>query len=83
MDRPLTVDTRSAIPSYVQLASLLRDAIMSGEIGPHEALPSLQRMVQETGLSMVTVRHAVRVLVEEGLVYSVPGWGTFAAPGES
>ena len=80
MDRPLTVDLRSPVPSYEQLADQLREAITSGEIGPDEALPSLKRMVQETGLSMSTVQHAVKVLAEEGLVYSVGGRGTFAAP---
>jgi DNA-binding GntR family transcriptional regulator len=35
--------------------------------------------VQETGLAVGTVRKAVGVLVAEGLVYTVPGRGTFAA----
>ena len=80
MDRPLTVNFRSPVPSYRQLADLLRDAIRAGEIGPGEALPSLARMVQETGLSMSTVQRAVKVLADEGLVVSVPGRGTFVAP---
>jgi DNA-binding transcriptional regulator YhcF (GntR family) len=53
--------------------------IISGEIGPGEALPSLAQMVTETGLSMSTVQRAVRVLVGEGLVVTVPGRGMFAA----
>ena len=80
VDRRLTVDFRSPVPSYRQLAAQLREAITSGEIAPDEALPSLQRMTQETGLAMSTVRHAVKVLMEEGLVYTVPGRGTFAGP---
>jgi DNA-binding GntR family transcriptional regulator len=36
-------------------------------------------MVTETGLSMSTVQRAVRVLVSEGLVVTVPGRGMFAA----
>jgi len=54
--------------------------ITSGEIGPGEALPSLAQMVTETGLSMSTVQRAVRVLVGEGLVVTVPGRAIFAAP---
>lgn len=80
MPRHLTVDFRSPTPSYRQLADQLRDLITSGEIGPGEALPSLNRMVQETGLSMSTVQRAVRVLLEEGLVYTVPGRGVYAGP---
>lgn len=80
MDRRLVIDFRSPVPSYHQLADQLRDAITSGEISPDAPLPSLKRMTQETGLSMSTVQRAVRVLVDEGLVYSVGGRGTFAAP---
>ncbi len=80
MDRPLVINMRSPVPSYLQLAGQLRDAITTGEIGPDEPLPSQRRMVQETGLGMSTVQRAVRVLIEEGLVVSVPGRGVFVAP---
>lgn len=80
VDRRLVVDFRSAVPSYRQLADQLRDAIRSGEIGPGEALPSLKRLTQETELSMSTVQRAMRVLVEEGLAYTVPGRATYAGP---
>ena len=80
MDRRLRVDFRAPEPSYKQLADQLRAMITSGEIGPGEALPSLAAMVTETGLSMSTVQRAVRVLVGEGLVATVPGRGIYAAP---
>jgi len=80
--RRLYIDFRSAVPSYVQLADQLRAAILSGEIGPGDALPSRTRIVTETGLSMSTVQRAVRVLAGEGLVVRVPGRGVYAAPRE-
>ena len=80
--RRLAVDMYSAVPSYLQLAGHLREAITSGEIAPGEALPSLAAMVTETGLSMSTVQRAVRVLAGEGLVVTVPGRGIYAAPQE-
>jgi len=72
MVRRLVIDVHAPEPSYAQLAGQLREAIASGEIGPREPLPSLTRMAQETGLAPNTIRHAVAVLVDEGLVYSVP-----------
>lgn len=78
----LTVDTHSPEPSYLQVARQLRERIESGEIGPREPLPSLKRMVQETGLAVGTVRHAIDLLVKEGYAYTVPGRGTFAARSE-
>ena len=85
MERRLAIDFRSSEPSYKQLSDQLRDAITSGEIGPGEALPSLAAMVTETALSMSTVQRAVKVLVEDGLVVTVPGRGIYAAspPNES
>ena len=76
--QPLRIDTRSSEPSYAQLARQLRDAIASGEIEPGGELPSQNRIRQETGLAAGTVQQAIRVLVDEGIAYTVPGRGTFA-----
>jgi len=74
------IDPHAPEPSYQQLARLLRERIISGELGPRAPLPSITRMVQETGLAIGTVRKAVGVLVDEGLAYTVPGRGTFVKP---
>jgi DNA-binding GntR family transcriptional regulator len=54
--------------------------IESGAIGPREPVPSITYMVQETGLAVGTVRKAISVLIDAGLVYTVPGRGTFVSP---
>lgn len=76
----LEIDQHSDVPSYRQLAALLREQITSGRIGPRELLPSITYLTGETGLSVGTVRHAIAVLVDEGYAYIVPGRGTFASP---
>jgi GntR family transcriptional regulator len=75
---PIEIDIRSPEPSYQQLAATLRGRIESGEIRPEEALPSITFLVQETGLAVGTVRKAIKVLADEGLVVTVPGRGSFA-----
>jgi GntR family transcriptional regulator len=75
---PIKIDMRSREPSYLQLAAILRGRIESGEIGPEEALPSITFLVQETGLAVGTVRKAIKVLADEGLIVTVPGRGSFA-----
>lgn len=75
----LAIDLRSAEPSYRQLAGKLRAAIQRGEIRPGEALPSLAYLQQETGLAVNTVRKAIALLADEGLVVTVQGRGTYAA----
>lgn len=74
------IDPHAKIPAYLQLADRIRDAIAAGEYGPREAIPSLTRLVQETGLAKGTVQHTIKLLEDEGLVYTVSGRGTFVSP---
>jgi DNA-binding GntR family transcriptional regulator len=72
------IDPLAPEPSYVQLATILRGQIQSGEIQPRQPLPSITYLVGETGLAVGTVRRAIGVLVDEGLAFTVPGRGTYA-----
>jgi DNA-binding GntR family transcriptional regulator len=72
---PIEVDRDSPVYSYLQLAAGLRQQIKRGEIVAK--LPSVPALMEQTGLSKTTVRHATRVLVEENLIQTVPGRGTF------
>jgi hypothetical protein len=40
-------------------------------------LPSITDLTEATGLAVGTVRRAIDILVQEGLVQTVPGRGTF------
>jgi GntR family transcriptional regulator len=71
----MKIDPDSPEHPYVQLASQIRDRIRLGRIGPR--MPSIMELASETDLSAATVKRALRVLRDEGLIYSVPGRGTF------
>jgi len=43
-------------------------------------LPAEKTLQQEYGLALATVRKAVKVLRDEGLVRTVPGWGAYVIP---
>ena len=73
----VTVDPDSATPLYVQVATLLRARIESGELVSR--LPSLRTITQEYGVSHITAEKAVLLLREDGLVVTVIGRGTFVA----
>ena len=77
-DVAIKIDLRSPEPSYLQLAAILRARIESGQIPPGEALPSITYLVQETGLAVGTIRKAVKVLSDDGLVVTVSGRGSYA-----
>jgi DNA-binding GntR family transcriptional regulator len=71
----ITIDADSGQHPYIQIANQLRDAITTREITSR--LPSLMELTEQTGAAPNTIRRAIRVLVDEGLVYTVPGRGAF------
>lgn len=76
----MTVDRFDETPLYLQLAAILRRAIESGQLQPRDPVPSETYLMQEHGLSRDTVRHALEVLRQEGLVKTFVGRGTFVMP---
>lgn len=62
------------------LASALRAAIAQGRYNAGDPLPSERKLSSSEGLSRTTVRRAIQQLVDEGIVYRVPGSGTYVAP---
>ena len=55
------------------LADQLRRRIRSGELREGQALPAERDLVQQTGLSRMSVREALRILEAEGLIATRPG----------
>jgi GntR family transcriptional regulator len=74
----MAIRMRGASPAYKALASELREQIRAGAFPPDRRLPTDAEMSSEFGVSRQTVRHAFGELVTEGLVYRVPGRGSFA-----
>ena len=65
-------------PAYQRLSDDLRAAIGEGRFGDGGRLPTEAELQREYGVSRHTIRQAFQDLVAEGLVYRVPGRGTFA-----
>ena len=62
---------------YETVAADLRRRIAAGEWEVDEALPSTYALAQEYGVSQTTITRALRELSAEGLVRTIPRWGTF------
>lgn len=62
---------------YRQIASILRARIERGTYPPGHAIPSTAALCAEFEVSHKTVRAAVRVLVDEGLVVTAHGRGVY------
>ena len=77
---PAQLDQASPTPLYLQLAELIRGQIREGEIRTGDALPSERELSDAIGISRVTVRKSLDVLLREGLLSRRHGSGTYIAP---
>lgn len=74
-------DTATAkLPLYVQVANTLRDEIVSGVYPIGSLLPTEDSLCERFSVSRYTVREALRLLREDGLVASRRGAGTAVIP---
>ena len=62
---------------YVQRADILRDQIKRGELSGR--IPSINELAETYELSPATVKRALGILSDEGLIHSVRGRGNFTA----
>lgn len=70
----MSIDHDSGLPPWRQLAAILRGQIERGELVSR--VPSEKTLSQEYGIAHATVRKALALLREEGLIETHPGWGS-------
>lgn len=66
---------------YGALAAALRQRIIAGEWQPGGALPAEQALAGQHGVALGTMRQALALLVEQGLIERIHGRGTFVRAG--
>ena len=70
-----TLDRSSPVPLYFQVAEQFEQAIISGKIAPGERIANEVALAQELGLSRPTMRQAIQVLVDKGMLVRKRGVG--------
>jgi DNA-binding GntR family transcriptional regulator len=75
-----TIDRSSYEPAYVQLANILRRAIATGQYQSGDQLPTEAELRATYDVSPMTVRRAIRMLLDQGAVSTMRGRGTFVRP---
>jgi GntR family transcriptional regulator len=73
----IVIEFHSSVPAYEQIKEQIKAAIMSGEIGEGEMLPSVRGLARELRVSNITTIRAYSDLENEGLVKNVQGRGCF------
>ena len=75
----ILIDNRSGLPIYEQIVTQIREQILSGELGPDAALPSIRALAKDLRISVITTKRAYEELEQEGFLYTVAGKGCFVS----
>ena len=75
----ILIDNKSGQPIYEQIVSQLRAQIFSGALAEDEALPSIRDLARDLRISVITTKRAYEELAAAGLIYTLPGKGSFVA----
>ncbi len=75
----MAIDRRTSTPLYVQLKDAVVSEIRAGDLKPGDRVGSESELERLHGVSRITVRQALKALVQEGALYRVPGKGTYVA----
>ncbi len=82
LPQTLTAD-KSDEPLYIQVSNILRDEIVSGTYPVGALLPTEDNLCARFSVSRYTVREALRLLRNDGLISSKRGAGTVVIPPSS
>lgn len=75
----IIISNSSGKPIYEQITSQVKQQILSGQLQPHDALPSMRFLAKELRISVITTKRAYEDLEKDGFIYTVVGKGSFVA----
>jgi DNA-binding GntR family transcriptional regulator len=77
LEQTASIDRDSYEPAYAQLVNILRQSLALGILRPGDQLPSESQLCEHYDVSPMTVRRAINILVDQGIVITEQGRGTF------
>ena len=73
----ILIDNKNGTPIYDQIYTQIKNQILSGELEPDSALPSIRALAKDLRISFITTKRAYEELEKEGVIESVPGRGFY------
>lgn len=75
----ILISNASGKPIYDQIATQIKDMIISGQLAQGDSLPSMRLLAQELRISVITTKRAYEELERGGFIESFPGKGSYVA----
>lgn len=73
----IIISNSSGEPIYEQIITQVKSLIMTGELKPGDALPSMRALAQSLRISVITTKRAYEELERDGFIESYTGKGSF------
>ena len=64
----IIISNSSNDPIYLQIVNQIKAMIMSGELTPGEALPSMRNLAMQMRISLITTKRAYEELERDGFI---------------
>ena len=71
------IDLQSRTPIYEQLYRRVTELVVKRQLAPGDKLPSVRELAKSLGVNPNTVSKAFQSLERDGVIYSLPGRGSF------
>ena len=75
----IVISNSSDKPIYEQIASQIREQVLTGALIEGQQLPSIRALATQLRISAITTKRAYQDLETQGFIHTVPGKGCFVA----
>ncbi len=76
----IVIDTGDTVPVFAQIIEQIKNAVLSGDLAPGSALPSIRQLANDLQLNPNTVAKAYRLLERDSVIETRGYRGTFIHP---
>ncbi len=75
----IIISNTSNLPIYEQIATQIKQMILTNELKEGDALPSMRLLAKELRISVITTKRAYEELERDGFIVTATGRGSFVA----